>query len=610
MGAMLGKNARSILRLTRVSPSSSRSKSATLAFMQIETPDPNATLVDAPSSARERLELNGFELAIWQMLRAQGEANDIAIAAVNAARAEQEGHSFIELDAESVPALMQSALVGSANSLAHDDTFSGKALVRLSADSGLPHRLFLRRLWHEDLQLAALLRARLSTSNIEALQPCPEWLSDELFQLAHPQRELVVLTGGPGTGKTTAAAKLALAALLNRDPDARELALVAPTGKAAARLSEAFQQQLVALEMHEPELVAQLHATRAMTVHQFLGVNPALASVEYNAQSFHSANVILLDEASMVSSNMLMKLLHALRPGSKLILLGDALQLSAIESGSPLRDILRHCQARFPAPPVSASEQALTHGPSVMLRKQWRSERQVADLANSLLRVEWQTRSPTNAMADFRNVLRTIDDHHLSDAFIAPWRALSAQTRVEDALQISSRFRILCAVHLGPRGQQTLNQKIEYALRNELRTRDLHFRGRLLMATRNLHAIGVLNGDVGICWPDSTGRVRWHVPAETGMRSLLPQQVPGLVPAYAMTVHKAQGSEFDHVAFVLPEANEGESKGCYRALLYTAITRAKQSVQIYGSDTALLNAISTQAERRTTLLERLTMETQ
>jgi exodeoxyribonuclease V alpha subunit len=576
---------------------------------------------DAPllDGARERLELNGFELAIWQMLRAQGEGNDVASAAVHATRAEQEGHSFIELDSISADALMQSALVGTTKSLANAADFSGKALVCLQ-EADARTRVFLRRLWKEEAELAVALRERLRASHdatlrdVPALTSCPHWLSHELYALADAKLELVVLTGGPGTGKTTAAAKLALASLLNRAEHAREFALIAPTGKAAARLSEAFQQQLSALSLDEPNLVRQLTNTRATTLHQFLGVNPALASVEYHRNAFHSADVVLLDEASMVSSNMLLKLLHALRPSSKLILLGDALQLSAIESGSPLRDVLGFCRQRFAgvkrAEPATGDSQApLSHGPSVMLRKQWRSNRKVADLANALLQVEWQLSSPEQAAREFEAVRKDINDHQIPEHFLSNWRALSAQSSASDALQVAQRFRILCAVHLGFRGQQLLNQRIEHGLRAQLRTRELHYRGRLLMATRNLHALGVLNGDVGICWPDPQGRMRWHLPGADGLASFLPQQVPGLVPAYALTVHKAQGSEFEHVAFVLPEGgDDDENKACYRALLYTAITRAKENVEIFGSDTALLNAIRTQSERRTTLSERLDLD--
>jgi exodeoxyribonuclease V alpha subunit len=428
---------------------------------------------------------------------------------------------------------------------------------------------------------------------------------------------VVLLTGGPGTGKTTTVARvlaLAVDAARRRDATLR-VALAAPTGKAAARLSEALR-----------ESYAQLHAqgridtalrdrlpSAASTLHRLLGGRPDSVRFRHDATHPLPADVVVVDEASMVDLPLMCKLVTALAPSARLILLGDRDQLPSVETGDVLAAL---CDAAGPGsawPRAIASRLAAVLGDDVAecatsLPLTRQSEAlDVSGLSAAIRAGDAQSALDGLRTGAYRGVRwRSGRDSALA-AFVLEHalthhRAVASAPDVATALSMLRRHRVLTAVREGEAGSRTLNARIALALQRPGAREDAFFHGRPVMIRENSYRHGLYNGDVGLVWLDADGAMRVWFETAAGPRAWLPAALPAHESAFALTVHKSQGSEFDDVLLALPERNVRVSS---RELLYTGITRARRALTLWANEDVLAEAISRRAQRWSGLAERL-----
>ncbi len=452
-------------------------------------------------------------------------------------------------------------------------------------------RLYLRRYWEYEQQLAAAILGRAA-----AASPTVRGDESDLQKVAAScavAKRFAVITGGPGTGKTWTV--LSIIRLLRDQPggDQLRVLLAAPTGKAAARLTDSLRK---AEENFE-----------ATTIHRLLGYLPDSARFRHDQQHPLSADVVIVDEASMVDLALMAKLVAAVPPAARLILLGDRDQLASVEAGSVLADICAAAEKALPNEPL--------HGAVVALKRNFRFAEAGgiyrfsaavnaghADAAIAILRdkSDEETRwEPLPAVAKLPVMLR--------DRLIAAYRP-SLET--DDPLQALTRlqeFRILCAVRHGPFGIENLNTIAEAVLAGAglITPQRGPYRGQPVTITQNNYNLGLFNGDSGVILPDpeSGGELRaFFLTGQGQVRRFLPSRLPLHETAFAMTVHKSQGSEFERLLLILPEK---DSPLLTRELLYTAITRARQEAEIWASEEILRAAIARRVSRTSGLRDAL-----
>ncbi|MBS7664425.1 exodeoxyribonuclease V subunit alpha [Pseudomonas lalucatii] len=447
----------------------------------------------------------------------------------------------------------------------------------------------------------------------------PDW--QRLAAAQAVRRRLAVISGGPGTGKTTTVVRL-LAALLEQ-PDGERLAigLAAPTGKAAARMAEAIRGAKASLPVDESIRAALPEEAR--TLHRLLGSRGDSPAVRHHAGNPLALDVLVVDEASMVDLALMAKLVEALPPTARLILLGDKDQLCAVEAGAVFAEL---CEGRgFDAaaaaelerisgqrvavePPRSALGDAvvlLTHS------HRFAGDSGIGELARRInggdvpgtLRLLQEGREDLawNAQPTPQALLERLERGY------APYLAAARDGDPAAAFAAFNAFRALCAQREGPWGVAGLNEALEARIkrRSQVASRERWYVGRPVMVRQNDYALGLFNGDIGLCLPSAHGlRVYFEGEgsSEGGYRPFAPARLPSHDSAFAMTVHKSQGSEFAEVLLALPEQ---PSPLLSRSLFYTGITRAKQRVEIWGLAPRLGEAVATRAERAAGLAERL-----
>ncbi|WP_035373119.1 exodeoxyribonuclease V subunit alpha [Pseudoduganella violaceinigra] len=525
------------------------------------------------------------------------------------------------------------------------------------ADSGQPlvlagSRLYLRRYWSDENTVADAVRARTAAGAAAGrAQPSPALLRHWLDQLfTHAPREggadwqkiacavaargaLAVITGGPGTGKTYTVARLLALLFAVEGAHAGQLrvALAAPTGKAAARLKQAIDDALDKLEASlGGALPLRALAERmggARTLHSLLGARPDTRAFRHNAGNPLDVDVLIVDEASMVHLEMMAALLDALPAGARLILLGDKDQLASVEAGSVLGDLCHDAQAggygtATAAFVAAASGQTIPSEflgnagalaqQTVMLRQSRRFGGPIgqlalavnsgdAEAARAVLRAGGGGQLLWNEAAQPEDMLRLATEGY------RPFLALVRQGRgaashdawAAGVLQAFEGFRLLCAVREGEWGVSGLNEAIAQRLEEQalLKRRGDWYVGRPVMVTRNDYATGVYNGDIGLVLPDPErpASLRVYFSDAGQVRSVLATRLRNVETAFAMTVHKSQGSEFRHTVLVLPRE---ASSVLARELVYTGITRARERFTLLTPNLGVLpDAIRRRTER-------------
>jgi len=454
----------------------------------------------------------------------------------------------------------------------------------------------------------------------------PDW---QRLAIAHALvNPLTIISGGPGTGKTTIVTTL-IAALAMREPPPR-IALTAPTGKAAARMEAALGGMM---ETIDPVLASRL-PKRATTIHTLLGARPESGEFRHHRDNPLSCDVLIVDEASMLDLSLAARLFDALPTDCRIVMLGDRDQLSAVEAGAVFAELAGEAPVDDSpeSPPEREGDSALSapFAPGARL----------SGLFGCVVRLRdnyrFDAASPIGRMAALvvggnagrlTAWLRELDEEALKwdpvgeglparliDTLAAGFDAYAASVSRGDpggALRAYENFCVLCALRRGKRGVAGLNEAITRWLRPRLSGAPGYdspwYHGRPVMVTENDYALGVFNGDIGITLLGKDGRLEvWFSDREGKIRSVPPPSLPAHQTAFAVTVHKAQGSEFENTALVLPET---DLPVLTRELIYTAVTRVKRRLAVYGSLEILRAAVSRPTVRRSGLAERLAATT-
>jgi exodeoxyribonuclease V alpha subunit len=550
-----------------------------------------------------------------------------------------DGKPFAALESELAPRLdaaqLRAALAAEPRICAAPATRQPRPLV-LDGD-----RVYLHRYWAGEGRVAARLRA-LAARHVAAA-PDARAMLDRLYADDSPgtagqklacamalTRALGVITGGPGTGKTTTVAKLLVMLAATAEAGGRRLAirLAAPTGKAAARVGEALAREVAALAQDglvAPQLLAQLPTT-AQTLHRLLGAGAR--GLRHDAANPLAADVVVLDESSMVDLRLLDALLAALPRDARLLLLGDRDQLAAVEAGNVFGALCG--RARGPGVARAAELAALTgltvegndHDDPVSDAIAVLGHSYRFDAASGIGRFAEAvnagdaTRAATvlaEKPADVRCLPCT---DRLDGAALERMRegyrgiAGAARGNADPAtlVRLQESFRVLCALREGDWGVAGVNRALtqvlaEAGLAERGRT---HYAGRPLIVTRNDYGLGLYNGDMGIVVEDEDGHPQaLFAQAGGGVKRLPAARLPEHETAYALTVHKSQGSEFDEVVLVLPPAPAAGAGIAGRELLYTAITRARRRLELVLPGGALDARWLRASEYRSGLADRL-----
>ncbi len=465
-------------------------------------------------------------------------------------------------------------------------------------------RLYLRRAWAAEQSIRQCLQqlqlqtcqapADLETA-LNALFGTAQSDDSQRRACAHAATHaLTLITGGPGTGKTSTVVKLLL--LLNASsPRPLQTLLTAPTGKAAARLAQAMAQA----RSNGPADQAHCLPTEAHTLHKLLQSN------HQNAAPQLQADVVVVDEASMIDLGLMARLLQAMPPQARLVLLGDKDQLASVEAGAVMAQL---CQA----PWLAANTITLHHSHRFDANKGIGQWAQAANAGNTdALMSLWQAAPegcwPSHQIVSRLTGRQSHDKHTLQQirAAWSGWLALLAPHQQGEsasdaqALALLSGFAqigVLCALREGPWGVSAFNTQIQKALGFADAP---WFVGRPVMARRNDYSLGLMNGDIGLCLPtgvgmaqrlrvafaDGKGGVKWQVPSRLG----------AVDTVFAMTVHQSQGSEFEQVLLVLPDT---PNPLLTRELVYTGMTRARQQLCIWASEPDLLAQACSRTVRR------------
>ncbi len=487
-------------------------------------------------------------------------------------------------------------------------------------------RLYLERYWRYEEQVAADLRRRAAApGGVAEASDATDLVLDRLFGPAGGEvpdlqrraaataltRRLAVVAGGPGTGKTRTVARL-LAAVLELAPPAHgsaPVALAAPTGKAAARLVEAVRHEVAGADV-PPEVADALLATEASTIHRLVGI-------ARNGRPGRTPDdplphdLVVVDEMSMVPLALMAHLLRAVRPDATLVLVGDPMQLTSVEAGAVLAEIVAGAAPRpqapvRPGPKAPAAAPSASGGlPVVVLERVHRfaAGSAIASLADAV-RVGDADRALALLRAAPDGELRWVDgDDRGAVAGIEPdlataATAVVAAARAGDAaggLELLTRLQVLCAVRHGPTGTHHWTARIE-ALATagvERAGAGRWYAGRPVVVTANDYRNRLFNGDVGLTVPVD-GRLQVAFGTAEGVRLLAPARLDAVDTWWATTVHRSQGSEVDHAVVALPPP---PSPVLTRELLYTAVTRARRQVTLVATEASVRTAIGRPVSR-------------
>ncbi|HKK45879.1 MAG TPA: exodeoxyribonuclease V subunit alpha [Balneolaceae bacterium] len=500
-------------------------------------------------------------------------------------------------------------------------------------------RVYLQKLWkHEDVLSQQLLhRSQQAVTSIDM-----DLLKDGMVRLFENdadtidwqqvaaantiKQKLSIISGGPGTGKTSTVVRILALLLEQAQSNAREIriALTAPTGKAAARLKDSILLAKSGLNV-DPG-IRETIPEQTMTLHQLLGARWHTSSFRYDAENPVPYDVVIVDEASMVDQALMSKLMQALLEDSRLILLGDKDQLASVEAGSVLGDIcdvvknhyssqtaswLKQLSLSVPDAFITDDSKSLTDN-ITLLTKSYRfgTDSGIGLLAKCINRGDGDGALEILKSPDFGDVrFAAVNEQSkleemLKESSAGYMQKVRQSSSTEEALAVYDHFRVLSAHRRGPWGVESLNRLIEHILQREglISKYESWYVGKPVIINTNDYTLGLHNGDTGICLRDENEEFRVFFRNENKIRSILPARLPDYRTAYALTVHKSQGSEFEKVFLILPDS---PSKIVTRELLYTAVTRARKQIDIFGREMVFKDGILKKLERFSGLRDRL-----
>lgn len=591
--------------------------------------------MNAAASRQPRMIDRG--LARWVQART-GSAL-LARAAFAASIAEGEGHACAALGtsfgADELAALRAQAWVG-----------DGAAFSPFVLDADA--RFYLWRNWRHEQALGDALLVRCRS---RAWSPAAAGLQDDLVALFGeadvaaterqraavanvPGTRLFVLTGGPGTGKTTTVVRMLLMLLRQAAsaglPARPAIALAAPTGKAAQRLAQSIARGKEGLgasladdSVFRP-LLAAIPQAEARTLHRLLGYRPTTNTFVHGRAHPLPADIVVVDEASMVDLALMRQLLDALREDALLVLLGDPDQLASVDAGSVLADIVASALPARPGPPAAArrapgGDALPLAGHVVTLDHVWRAG---GDLARGIAALRGDDREWLDAFVarggDEALRLEPCADAPALRARVATWldahadvqrRLFDRDAAPADALAWLRESQLLCALREGPFGADGVNALVTRLLgeRHGFDPAQAWYSGRPVIVGRNDYARGLFNGDVGIALEGEDGLRVWFEASDRdgrpGLRSYSPRVLPACESAWAITVHRSQGSEYGDVAVILPP--DAANPLLTRELVYTAVSRARRCAGLWATPDALRAALARTTRRDGGLRERL-----
>lgn len=596
---------------------------------------------------RRRLEPEGFEnidLHFAELLaRMDKDAGEwVLVAAALTSRATRQGHVCLVLaDAAGTNPTAGRAQTAAAR---YPDLAQWRRDLKRSRLVGNPgdyaplildshDRLYLQRYWHYQNQLVNWLKERAGRPWRSADEAPFESVLDRLFPAADDgidwqkmaavvawMRNFCIVSGGPGTGKTSTVARI-LALFLECSPAALNIKLVAPTGKAAARLQEAIREAKAGLNI-SPQIAAAI-PDETSTIHRLLGAGTGASGFRQDAQNPLVADLVIVDEASMVDLALMCKLVRALPPRAGLVLLGDKDQLASVEAGAVLGDLCAAPDpARFSRSFVDALPKTIGRplGPGsdhsrestlldclVELKKNYRfaDGTGIGALSDAIKQgkgrraLDLMTNSPDGSIAwrDLPPAAGLIE--RLVDVLGERLQSYLDADDVAGLFRAFNRFRVLCALRRGPFGVETLNTGLERWIgrHSNLRNTGIWYPRRPILITRNDHHLRLYNGDIGIAFGDAggAGRIRVYFENPDGsFRNFHPLRLPDHETVFAMTVHKSQGSEFDWVHLVLPDR---QSPVLTRELVYTGVTRGRRQVTVWGDREVFQAGVAARIER-------------
>jgi exodeoxyribonuclease V alpha subunit len=510
-------------------------------------------------------------------------------------------------------------------------------------ENSLSITLWIQRTWQAEHTLAQ----RIQKISSYQIKPLPIAINPDLNSEQQAAIEMAnnsafsIITGGPGTGKTYTVAQLVIALKDTQHQDklpkraakdkSASLALSAPTGKAAQRMQESLQAALDAAGV-------SMQLQEAKTIHRLLGIGQS-GRPRYHTDNPLSEDIVIVDEASMLGVELANHLVSAIKPGARLILLGDANQLAAVDAGAVLADLCR-------IPMLQTMHKELTES------RRFRSDSGIGKLAVQINSAKtnmpsiWQLLAEDEALAfqsvrsrvdvidsnisggnnedsanitnnqninslssykifknlsnNYQNYVNKIKNSLQKSQLAKSVPKIDYETFVSELLTTLNQFRILTAGHHGRWGDHALNDYLSDWHINQLKlpvSNSPWFHGRPVMVLQNSYELGLFNGDIGICLQTEQGLEVFFENKQQGIAvNLLNDEM--IATAYAMTIHKSQGSEFEHVAITFDDSN---MRLLSKELIYTAVTRAKKQVSIYSTPTAFARAISTPTERQTGL---------
>ena len=581
--------------------------------------------------------LNAADVHVARRLqRLCGEPNErVALAAALAVRAVRHGSVVLDLREVATQVTSDGPTAEESAALGWPEIGGWFAAVQQSplvssgpeASSDRPLRLvgellYLDRYWRQEQEVAGYVDAamlasptRLDEERLDAalqrLFPSREADRQRLAGYVAAHRRLSVVAGGPGTGKTTTVARL-LGVLQDLADGELRIALAAPTAKAAARITEAAASEIASFSPADRERLAGLTAS---TLHRLLGSRRAERTrFRYNRDNRLPYDVVVVDEASMVSLTMMSRLVEALRPTCRLILVGDPNQLSSIEVGAVLGDLVQRAappdavplavesaQVRHDLQELSADEQQAALAVGVVGLTQvhrfggriqalaeaircGEGEQVLALLAAGHREIEFLDGDPASRDVPLESLRTDVVD--AGRAVIAAARAGHAA----QALAAMGRHRVLCAHREGPYGVAHWSEQVQHWLSEAVEgyaADGLWYLGRPLLVTSNDYSLRLFNGDTGVV-VDHGGQPRAAFLRDGVLELLTPSRLADVTTVHAMSIHRSQGSQFERVSVVLPPA---DSPLATRELLYTAVTRATDLVRIVGTSAAVTAAV-------------------